>query len=49
MLHKTDDREYLLKIIQDLKRKTANVEDFNEVRRLKRLIQKFEQGLSKDY
>jgi len=44
-----DEREYVLRIIQDLRVKARDEENFIEKRKLEGIIRKFEKGLKEDY
>ena len=49
MNRRPDDREYVLRLIQDLRVKARDIDDFKEKRKLQRIIRKFEQGLKEDF
>ncbi|MBD3351441.1 MAG: hypothetical protein GF364_08135 [Candidatus Lokiarchaeota archaeon] len=49
MLKKVDDREYVLRVIQDLRVKVRDETDFAKQRKLKKIIKKFEEGLKEEF
>jgi len=49
MSPKINDREYVLRVIQDLKVKLRDEEDLNEQLKLKNIIKKFEKGFKEEF
>ena len=43
------DREYALRLLQDLRVKARDAENYAELRRLEQLIKKFEKGIKEEF
>ena len=48
-LRKIDEKDYLLKLIQDMRVKARDMDDFMEERKFKKVIEKFEKGLKDEF
>lgn len=49
MLRKPNDREVVLRLIQDLRVKARDITDFTEKRKIQKVINQFEKGLKEEY
>ncbi|MBD3350633.1 MAG: hypothetical protein GF364_04010 [Candidatus Lokiarchaeota archaeon] len=49
MIRKVDDREYALRVLQDLKVKARDCEDYRERLKMEKVIKKFEKGIVEEY
>jgi len=49
MLNRIDDKEYVLRLIQDLRVKLRDEEDFLKRKKLQKIIRKFEIGFQEEY
>jgi hypothetical protein len=43
------DKEYVIRMIQDLRVKARDIDDFMEKKRLQKVIEKMEQGFHEEY
>ncbi|MHA1896509.1 MAG: hypothetical protein ACTSU2_03855 [Promethearchaeota archaeon] len=49
MSYNPNDRERVLRLIQDLRIKLREVEDYAERKKLKKILAKFEEGFKEEY
>ena len=48
-MKKVPDKEYMERLLQDLRVKAREVDDFLEKKKLRKIIEKFEQGIETEY
>jgi len=48
-ISRKDDKEYVIRVIQDLRVKARDVDDFMEKKRLQKIIEKMEKGFNEEY
>lgn len=48
-LKKVQDKEYMERLLQDLRVKARDVEDFFEKKKLREIIKAFEKGIQEEY
>jgi hypothetical protein len=49
VMKKVTDKEYMKRLLQDLKVKERDMDDFIEKKKLRKIIEKFEQGIETEY
>ena len=48
-MKKVQDKEYMERLLQDLRVKARDVEDFLEKKKLRKIIEAFEKGIQEEY
>ncbi len=49
ILKKVQDKEYMERLLQDLRVKARDIEDFAEKKKLRKIIEAFEKGIQEEY
>jgi len=49
MPQKVDDREYISRLVQDMKVRARDIDDFDEEMKYKSVIKKFEKGIKEEF
>ena len=49
MIKKVPDKEYMERLLQDLRVRARDIDDFLEKKKLRKIIEKFEEGMKEEY